>query len=102
LAYFTSTTQAGDWFLGTLGDMMLMYTNLRQAGVGGFAVNFYWSSTENNSGCAWRQLVDDGYQSYSNKGDSLPVRAVRAFNYLSILSSCRAGDVKHHNPSQHW
>ena len=25
-----------DWFLGSIGEMMLMYTNLRQAGVGGF------------------------------------------------------------------
>ena len=35
-AYSTPTTQAGHWFLGTLGDMMLMYTNLRNAGVGRF------------------------------------------------------------------
>ena len=35
-AYFTPTTQAGDWFLGSEGEMMLMYTNLRQAGVGSF------------------------------------------------------------------
>ena len=59
-AYSTSTTQAGDWFLGTLGDMMLMYTNLSYAGVGGFAYNSYWSSTEYSSSLAWYQSFADG------------------------------------------
>ncbi len=79
VAYFTPTTQAGDWFLGTLGDMMLMYTNLSYAGVGGFASSNYWSSTELNSNFAWSQNFDSGTQNYPNKLSSLPVRAVRAF-----------------------
>jgi hypothetical protein len=78
-AYSTPTTLAGDWFLGTLGDMMLMYTNLSYAGVGGFANSGYWSSTENNSTNAWTQGFDYGYQYYDYKYSSLPVRAVRAF-----------------------
>jgi len=41
--YLTATKS--DWFLGSEGEMMLMYTNLRQAGVGGFAGGLYWSSS---------------------------------------------------------
>ena len=78
-AYSTSTTLAGDWFLGTLGEMMLMYTNLRQAGVGGFANNGYWSSTENDSNYAWGQDFSNGGQGDDGKNVALPVRAVRAF-----------------------
>jgi len=78
-AYSTPTTQAGDWFLGTLGDMMLMYTNLSYAGVGGFANSLYWSSTENGSTSAWFQYFGNGFQSNDVKSYPLPVRAVRAF-----------------------
>jgi hypothetical protein len=78
-AYSTPTTLAGDWFLGTLGDMMLMYTNLSYAGVGGFDNANYWSSTENGSSTAWVQYFDAGYQYPNLKGTTLPVRAVRAF-----------------------
>ena len=76
-----------DWFLPSLGEAMLMYTNLRQLGVG---VVFnesgpqYWSSTE----------VSDGYQSdrastldfreadleyWSKSSQGQNVRPVRAF-----------------------
>ena len=78
-AYFTSTTQAGDWFLGSEGEMMLMYTNLRQAGVGGFVYGAYWSSTEYYSYGAFAQFFNSGDQSYANKNSLLSVRAVRAF-----------------------
>ena len=78
-AYFTPTTQAGDWFLGSEGEMMLMYTNLRQAGVSSFANGYYWSSTESNSDDAWGQGFDSGVQDYGGKSYTLPIRAVRAF-----------------------
>lgn len=78
-AYSTSTTLAGDWFLGTLGDMMLMYTNLSYAGVGGFAFDGYWSSTELDSNNAWYHNFFSGYQFLNNKRYPLPVRAVRRF-----------------------
>jgi hypothetical protein len=78
-AYSTPTTLAGDWFLGTLGDMMLMYTNLSYAGVGGFASSYYWSSTEDSSLNAWAQYFANGSQYNLSKPNTLPVRAVRAF-----------------------
>jgi hypothetical protein len=48
--------------------------------VGGFAVNYYWSSTELDSYSAWTQYFDDGTQNYNDKDyTNIRVRAVRAF-----------------------
>lgn len=68
-----------DWFLPSMGEAMLMYTNLRQAGVGGFASVYYWSSSEYNADGAWAQGFSSGLQSSYVKGFSNPVRPVRAF-----------------------
>lgn len=77
--YKTSTTHAGDWFLPSSGELMLMYTNLRQAGVGSFARYDYWSSTEYDSANAWLQLFINGNQLPLNKFNTIEVRPVRAF-----------------------
>jgi hypothetical protein len=68
-----------DWFLGSRGEMNLMFDNLQ--GVGGFANNgSYWSSTEYATGTAWGQSFYDGGQYNSAKDDdSYYVRPVRAF-----------------------
>lgn len=77
-AYFTATKT--DWFLGSSGEMMLMYTNLRQAGVGGLASGSYWSSSEVDGGDhGWTQIFSYGYQEFSSKGNSHFVRPVRSF-----------------------
>ena len=68
-----------DWFLGSIGEMMLMYTNLRQAGVVGFSDGDYWISSEYDDSAAWRQSFTSGAQSYSDKIYSYYVRPVRAF-----------------------
>ncbi|MFI3137765.1 MAG: DUF1566 domain-containing protein, partial [Methylococcaceae bacterium] len=67
-----------DWFLPSEGELILMYTNLRQAGVGSFA-GFYWSSTQLNGNNAWSQYFDGGTQNSNNKVNGYRVRAVRAF-----------------------
>ena len=54
-----------------------MYLN--KAVIGGFAFNFYWSSTEHDGVDAWEQLFDNGNQYGSGKGNAGYVRAVRAF-----------------------
>jgi len=72
-------TSKVDWFLGSLGEMMLMYTNLRQAGVGGFSAGNYWSSSEYDGTFAWDQNFDFGYQITSFKNSTYYVRPVRAF-----------------------
>ena len=70
-----------DWFLPSVGEAMLMYTNLRQAGVGGFGPFNYWSSSEVDADIAWVQSFFDGSQAYGDFGKSQvrPVRPVRAF-----------------------
>jgi hypothetical protein len=59
--------------------MMLMYTNLRQAGVGGFSTVSYWSSSELDVTNAWYQGFYFGNHDYSYKDDPIYVRPVRAF-----------------------
>ena len=68
-----------DWFLPSKDELNLMYTNLHQAGRGGFKTVSYWSSSENGSNNAWNQHFNDGAQTNSNKAEVHSVRAVRAF-----------------------
>ena len=77
--YLTATKS--DWFLPSLGEVKLMYDNLLEAGVGGFASSFYWSSTEASSGTAWTQDFYNGGQYGYGTSEILAgrVRAVRAF-----------------------
>jgi len=74
-----------DWFLPSKDELNLMYENIGQGNVlglgnvGGFANNYYWSSTEYNNFNAWSQNFNYGTQGYGNMNDYLYVRAVRAF-----------------------
>jgi hypothetical protein len=68
-----------DWFLGSIGEMMLMYTNLRQAGVGGFSPGYYWSSSELDASTVWTQHFANGTQGANSKIYTYYVRPVRAF-----------------------
>jgi hypothetical protein len=79
-AYFATSCSAGgksDWFLGSLGEMKLMYDNLQ--GVGEFVEDYYWSSTDYDAGNAWHVVFYAGYQSNYNKSSPQHVRPVRAF-----------------------
>jgi hypothetical protein len=57
--------------------MKLMYDNLQ--GVGGFASDYYWSSSEFDANIAWVQAFFNGTQTNPNKSDTFYVRPVRAF-----------------------
>jgi len=70
---------AGSWWLPSIGELMVMYTNLRTAGVGGFAAGLYWSSSETIANHAWYQYFHDGNQNTNNKAAVNRVRPVRAF-----------------------
>ncbi|MCX6528206.1 MAG: hypothetical protein NTU52_09545 [Actinobacteria bacterium] len=79
-AFFAEGSTCGtktDWFLGSLGEMKLMYDNLQ--GVGGFAADYYWSSSENLALNAWLQGFVYGFQNYVSKNTPFYVRPVRAF-----------------------
>lgn len=69
-----------DWFLPSKDELLLMYKNLyADRGAGGFADNFYWSSTENLPGIAWSHYFYLGTQEYAKKNRVYRVRAVRSF-----------------------
>ncbi|MCK4345336.1 MAG: DUF1566 domain-containing protein [Bacteroidales bacterium] len=74
-----SLNSYSDWFLPSKDELNLMYTNLHQAGLGGFASYHYWSSTEYSTNGAWRQNFGNGDQNYYSKDNASYVRAVRAF-----------------------
>jgi hypothetical protein len=69
-----------DWFLPSKDELNQMFLNLGLHGLGGFAINYYWSSTEYDNYYAWRQIFNGfGYQYFNDKNVNSSVRAVRAF-----------------------
>ena len=69
-----------DWHLPSKEELNALYVNLKQLGVGGFAGDYYWSSTESGNDAAWLQNFDNGWQEgYGGKDGKYDVRAVRAF-----------------------
>jgi hypothetical protein len=67
------------WFLPSLEEAKLMYTNLRQVCVGGFASGRYWSSSENFASNAWFQFFFNGSQDYGSRTNPNCVGPVWAF-----------------------
>ncbi|MCU0378384.1 MAG: DUF1566 domain-containing protein [Bacteroidales bacterium] len=68
-----------DWFLPSMDELNAMYVNLKAAGVGGFADNYYFSSTEWGIWQAMGQNFSDGAQLSLYKHSPFYVRAIRAF-----------------------
>jgi uncharacterized protein YjdB len=68
-----------DWFLPSLGELYLMWENLKQKGLGGFTNNSYWSSSQSDSGSSWYLPFSNGTQATTYKSSSILIRAVRAF-----------------------
>ena len=67
----------GDWYLPSKYELNLLY--LQKNVVEGFAIDYYWSSTESNSGYAYVQNFNYGTQNINVKNYPFHVRAVRAF-----------------------
>lgn len=74
-----SSNGQNDWFLPSEGELMLMYTNLRQAGKGALGYALYWSSTDYDANLAWSQDFYSGNQNVTLKINPFSVRPVRAF-----------------------
>jgi Protein of unknown function (DUF1566) len=76
-----------DWYLPSKYELNLMFTNIGQGApapntnIGGFPETWYWSSTEADSGRAWRQAFYTGlgWQFKTEKFYDHSVRAIRAF-----------------------
>jgi hypothetical protein len=79
---------AGRWWLPSLGELMMIYANMRKInyalslinGATQLAETAYWSSTEYSATYAWLLYLSDGYASFTTKATSqYRVRPVSAF-----------------------
>jgi hypothetical protein len=69
-----------DWFLPSQGELNLMYKNLKRKGLGDFADEYYWSSTQYHHYAACAQNFTNGIQQNEwYKGVPSRVRAIRSF-----------------------
>ena len=67
------------WRLPDKDELNAMYNVLHKNGVGGFANDFYWSSSVYNANNAWNLYFDIGFQYNYDKNLTFRVRAVRDF-----------------------
>ncbi|NDA63152.1 MAG: DUF1566 domain-containing protein [Chitinophagia bacterium] len=67
-----------DWYLPSLGDLQLMYSNLNVQGIGGFSGD-YWSSSQAHTWAAMGVSLINGNVFTYSKHANTQVRAVRAF-----------------------
>ena len=81
---------AGRWWLPSLGELMMIYANMRKInyalslieGATQLGETWYWSSTEYSATPAWYLILGNGYASYGTKATFQGrVRAVSAFLY---------------------
>lgn len=66
-----------DWFLGSLGEVKLMFDNLQ--GVGGFDSGLYWTSSEYGAGFPYYYGFNFGEYNRDSETSTNSVRPVRAF-----------------------
>ena len=81
---------AGRWWLPSLGELMMIYANMRKInyalslieGATQLAETLYWCSTENTATYVWRLYLYDGVAGINSKAENqFRVRAVSAFLY---------------------
>ena len=75
-----------DWYLPSIEELNKMYQNIGQGNalglgnVGGFASDYYWSSTaSSNDFAAWGQFFTNGNHIDFGRNNAFYVRAIRAF-----------------------
>jgi hypothetical protein len=78
--------EKSDWFLGSLGEMMLMWNNSQGLGnitwpstPGALSATYYWTSTEYSATDAWVLGTWYGNQEPAGKADPYYVRPIRRF-----------------------
>ena len=69
-----------DWFLPSIDELNLIYTNIHTKTLGSFSITgFYWSSTEYLASTAHIVDFNNGFLNHYSKNDLGCVRAIRAF-----------------------
>ena len=68
-----------DWFIPSKDELNLMYINLKAVGLTDFALEDYWSSSENDVSNTWFQYFDLGSHYFYDKDYYAKVRVVRYF-----------------------
>ena len=81
-AIIAASAYGSGWHLPTKDELNLLYQ--QKIVVGGFASDFYWSSSEKDATNAVYQYFNGGALFYYDKSSTERVRAVRAFNYSTI------------------
>jgi hypothetical protein len=66
-----------DWRMPTKNELNEMY--LLRSAIGGFANNYYWSSTEFDNYDVWNQNFGSGYQNHYSWNADTYLRSVRTF-----------------------
>jgi len=66
-----------DWFVPSLGELILMGNNLQ--GKAGLGPDDYWSSSEFSDVGGWVQSIGHGYQGNANKATLFHLRPIRSF-----------------------
>jgi len=69
-----------DWRLPSVDELELIYSNLKLQDLGGFTIDKYWSSLQENNDSIWTFDFNSGTKDTSKKSFSCSIRAVRAFN----------------------
>lgn len=82
---------AGRWWLPSLGEMMMIYANMKKinyalsliSGATPLAETWYWTSTEDSATYAWYLYLGSGYADYwyAKASNQARVRPVSAFLY---------------------
>jgi hypothetical protein len=68
-----------DWFLPSMQELELMYSNLKAKGKGNFNNSKYWSSSQFTEANAFYLDMSNGSDAYGPKSDKYLVRAARNF-----------------------
>ena len=68
-----------DWYLPSMSELNTLYLN--KAAIGGFAIGYYWCSSEASNSTAYDQAFNgaDGAWNTNSKSNTYYVRAIRSF-----------------------
>jgi hypothetical protein len=68
-----------DWYLPSVEELNIIYLSIKSKGLGNFANDAYWSSSETDFNNAWILNFGNGYPIENNVNKTYHVRAVRNF-----------------------